>query len=458
MCIGVPLQVRRRRGQLRLVRGRRPARTARHDARRRAARRAPGCSAFHGAARQVLSEAEAAAVARRTPGAGRGARGDADVDAFFADLIGREPAAARASAKAARMNESSLRPPRPTALHSAAAASGRSRPAPPCSMPRPSTPGPSEPGAAMVVFAEDPERYKETLDLAVIVPELHAGRARALSRRAAGAGCGARAGIALRLRALAGVRDAARRPLRGRGRRHPRLGRLRRASSTACWRPRRRRPPTVGIPVQRGRPARPPSCPVHATKERAHATREHPDPQPDAASRTRRSSSCRCRARWRPSRCRALPEPGPGNDVAGAHDVLARFLSHVRRLARRRRRAARARPRGAGARLAARVERDARRRRSGRHRATARPARSASRRRVFTGVWREQHVDADGTLQHDYLLAAPIPPVVGRAGARARRADAARARAAGRRDERAGADARAAGRDGPQRPRRAART
>ena len=32
------------------------------------------------------------------------------------------------------------------------------------------------PGAAMVVFAEDPERYKETLDLAVIVPELHASR------------------------------------------------------------------------------------------------------------------------------------------------------------------------------------------------------------------------------------------------------------------------------------------
>ncbi len=29
----------------------------------------------------------------------------------------------------------------------------------------------------MVVFAEDPERYKETLDMAVIVPELHASRA-----------------------------------------------------------------------------------------------------------------------------------------------------------------------------------------------------------------------------------------------------------------------------------------
>ena len=32
------------------------------------------------------------------------------------------------------------------------------------------------PGAAMVVFADDPDRYKETLDMAVIVPELHASR------------------------------------------------------------------------------------------------------------------------------------------------------------------------------------------------------------------------------------------------------------------------------------------
>ena len=37
----------------------------------------------------------------------------------------------------------------------------------------------NQPGAAMLVFVEDPERIKETLDLAVIVPELHASRARA---------------------------------------------------------------------------------------------------------------------------------------------------------------------------------------------------------------------------------------------------------------------------------------
>jgi hydrogenase-1 operon protein HyaE len=36
----------------------------------------------------------------------------------------------------------------------------------------------TQPGPAMVVFAEDPERFKETLDMAVIVPELHAARAR----------------------------------------------------------------------------------------------------------------------------------------------------------------------------------------------------------------------------------------------------------------------------------------
>jgi hydrogenase-1 operon protein HyaE len=34
------------------------------------------------------------------------------------------------------------------------------------------------PGPAMAVFAEDPERYKETLDLAVVVPELHAAGGR----------------------------------------------------------------------------------------------------------------------------------------------------------------------------------------------------------------------------------------------------------------------------------------
>jgi hydrogenase-1 operon protein HyaE len=34
------------------------------------------------------------------------------------------------------------------------------------------------PGDAMAVFVEDPERFKETLDLAVVVPELHAAASR----------------------------------------------------------------------------------------------------------------------------------------------------------------------------------------------------------------------------------------------------------------------------------------
>jgi hydrogenase expression/formation protein HypC len=90
MCIGVPLQVldtegshawceadgQRERLDMMLV-GSQPAGT--------------WVLAFNGAARQVLSEAEA--VKSR---AGRRAlaavlRGESDVDAFFSDLVGREP-------------------------------------------------------------------------------------------------------------------------------------------------------------------------------------------------------------------------------------------------------------------------------------------------------------------------------------------------------------------------------
>lgn len=31
---------------------------------------------------------------------------------------------------------------------------------------------------------------------------------------------------------------------------------------------------------------------------------------------------------------------------------------------------------------------------------------------VFAGIWRERHYDAAGNVQHDYLLAAPAPPIV----------------------------------------------
>ncbi len=36
----------------------------------------------------------------------------------------------------------------------------------------------NQPGPAMLVFTDDPQQHKETLDLAVIVPELHAAHAR----------------------------------------------------------------------------------------------------------------------------------------------------------------------------------------------------------------------------------------------------------------------------------------
>jgi hydrogenase-1 operon protein HyaF len=105
-----------------------------------------------------------------------------------------------------------------------------------------------------------------------------------------------------------------------------------------------------------------------------------------------------------------LPEPGPGNDVAGARDVLRallgyldRWLEHggdppaldLRSLAPD---ALRVLNESLGeGEVAATVDTDA----SIRIQET-----------VFPGVWREQHVDRSGALLHDYLLAAPIPPLL----------------------------------------------
>ena len=107
-----------------------------------------------------------------------------------------------------------------------------------------------------------------------------------------------------------------------------------------------------------------------------------------------------------------LPEPGPGNDVAGARDVLETFLRHFAGWLA-----------GAGelpvldlkdlavdslrvlnetlgeGEVAATVDTD--------HEIRIQET-------VFSGVWREQHFEAGGALRHDYLLAAPVPPVVGR--------------------------------------------
>jgi len=126
-----------------------------------------------------------------------------------------------------------------------------------------------------------------------------------------------------------------------------------------------------------------------------------------------------------------LPEPGPGNDVAGARDVLATFLSHLdawlapggepaQRSADEAAKQGQAElpaldlaglapdalrvlneTLGEGE-VAAIIDAD--------HEVRIQES-------VFAGVWREQHFDANGGLLHDYLLAAPIPPVVRRRAA-----------------------------------------
>ncbi len=105
-----------------------------------------------------------------------------------------------------------------------------------------------------------------------------------------------------------------------------------------------------------------------------------------------------------------LPEPGPDIDVAGARDVLEALLSHfdawlaaggeppaldVAGLAPEAMRVLNE-TLGEGE-VAAIVEAE--------HEIRIQES-------VFSGIWREQHVDAGGTLRHDYLLAAPMPPVV----------------------------------------------
>ncbi len=115
------------------------------------------------------------------------------------------------------------------------------------------------PGAAMVVFADDPERSKETLDLAVIVPELHArfgGFRVALLPPAAARGLATRYGFArwpafvmLRdgryLGAVDGIRDW-----------QVYVGELERLLAAAPT-----RPPSVGITVRAAGQSPAPQCP-----------------------------------------------------------------------------------------------------------------------------------------------------------------------------------------------------
>jgi hydrogenase-1 operon protein HyaF len=119
-----------------------------------------------------------------------------------------------------------------------------------------------------------------------------------------------------------------------------------------------------------------------------------------------------------------VPEPGAGADVAGARDVLATFLQHFGRwlaqggeppaldLAGLAPDALRVLNETLGeGEVAAIIH-------SG-HEIRIQES-------VFSGVWREQHFHSTGALLHDYLLAAPIPPIV---GALARERGAARLRA-----------------------------
>ena len=105
-----------------------------------------------------------------------------------------------------------------------------------------------------------------------------------------------------------------------------------------------------------------------------------------------------------------VPEPGPGNDVAGARDVLQAFVVYLdgwleqggeppaldlRGLAPD---ALRVLDESLGeGEVAATIE-------------AGQPVRVQET--VFPGVWREQHFDRSGALLHDYLLAAPLPPLL----------------------------------------------
>ncbi|MEQ1807172.1 MAG: hydrogenase expression/formation C-terminal domain-containing protein, partial [Burkholderiaceae bacterium] len=109
------------------------------------------------------------------------------------------------------------------------------------------------------------------------------------------------------------------------------------------------------------------------------------------------------------------PEPGPGNDVAGARDVLQTLLVHFDAWL------------DSGGEPAAldlaglapeslRVLNET----LGEGEVAAIVKAESNihvQETVFAGVWREQHFGAAGELLHDYLLAAPIPPVVGRVAA-----------------------------------------
>jgi hydrogenase-1 operon protein HyaF len=107
-----------------------------------------------------------------------------------------------------------------------------------------------------------------------------------------------------------------------------------------------------------------------------------------------------------------LPEPGSGGDLAGARDVLERFLSQldgwlqsggkppVFDLESLTPDALRALNETLGeGEVAALVDMDG-------------TSKVRIQETVFSGIWREQRIDAGGALRRDVLLAGAIPPVV----------------------------------------------
>jgi hydrogenase-1 operon protein HyaF len=113
-----------------------------------------------------------------------------------------------------------------------------------------------------------------------------------------------------------------------------------------------------------------------------------------------------------------VPEPGPGNDVAGARDVLATFLSHFDDWLAQDDELALRTPQQPPALDLAALAPDALRvlnETLGEGEVAAIVDAGHEIRiqeTVFPGTWREQHFDASGALRHDYLIAAPIPPVL----------------------------------------------
>ena len=107
-----------------------------------------------------------------------------------------------------------------------------------------------------------------------------------------------------------------------------------------------------------------------------------------------------------------LPEPGPGNDIAGARDVLEALLLHFDAWLERGGEA----PALDLVRLAPEALRVLNETLGEGEVAAIVDAKHEIRvqETVFAGVWREQHFDPSGALLHDYLLAAPIPAVVGK--------------------------------------------